>query len=433
MTDSAAPIYEGWLEKPLILGFKSKRYCRLISTQFSIFENPDSANPEEVLEVLRDWTVDMKGPTGFVIVRPDTDPRVFIAPSADERMRWVFELRTVAFTNPKLTLGMFHVISVLGRGSFGKILLCQSKFTHEFFAIKAVSKARLLSDVRMKLTLTERNVLIKIDHPFVVSLRFAFQSASKLYLGLEYASGGDLYTYMSKVGPLPLEHVRFYVAEIAVALEYIHSLGIIYRDLKADNIMLDAEGHIKITDFGLAKELPDGTTKSFCGTTEYLAPELVNRQPYSFSVDWWSLGILAYRMRYGVTPFRMDGENRLVVYENILESEPDFREGTPPEFVAFVRILLAKDPETRAGFEEIKASEFMAGLNREAVLDRKLAPPHIPDGTAHGLRNFAPEFRAMSPADPATAPHNQPMPMVPWFSWGELLVRPVDGQMVSPE
>jgi serine/threonine protein kinase len=216
---------------------------------------------------------------------------------------WLFQLRSCAFTNQKMSLEMFTFVGTLGEGHFGRVGLYAHRDTGELIAIKMINKARMVEDHRVKFVMAERNILTKARHPFIVTLKFAFQTPTTFYLGLEYVPGGDLYHRLDLALALPLDEVKFYVSEIALALHYLHSIGIIYRDLKPENVLLDGDGHIKLTDFGVSRELgEDVMARSICGTLDYLAPEVVSRQPYSFALDWWSLGVVTYQMLFGETP-----------------------------------------------------------------------------------------------------------------------------------
>uniref|UniRef100_A0A8C3S7C3 non-specific serine/threonine protein kinase n=1 Tax=Chelydra serpentina TaxID=8475 RepID=A0A8C3S7C3_CHESE len=202
----------------------------------------------------------------------------------------------------------FELLKVLGQGSFGKVFLVR-KITPpdngHLYAMKVLKKATLKVRDRVR-TKMERDILADVNHPFVVKLHYAFQTEGKLYLILDFLRGGDLFTRLSKEVMFTEEDVKFYLAELALGLDHLHSLGILYRDLKPENILLDDEGHIKLTDFGLSKEAIDHEKKaySFCGTVEYMAPEVVNRQGHTHSADWWSYGVLMFEMLTGSLPFQ---------------------------------------------------------------------------------------------------------------------------------
>ncbi|VDP11444.1 unnamed protein product [Soboliphyme baturini] len=214
----------------------------------------------------------------------------------------------------------FELLKVLGQGSFGKVFLVRKiigKDAGVLYAMKVLKKATLKVRDRLR-TKMERNILAQINHPFIVKLHYAFQTEGKLYLILDFLRGGDLFTRLSKEVMFTEEDVKFYLAELALALDHLHSLGIIYRDLKPENILLDEEGHIALTDFGLCKEaLIDQKAYSFCGTVEYMAPEIINRRGHSTAADWWSFGVLMFEMLTGVLPFQ--GQNRKETMTQILK------------------------------------------------------------------------------------------------------------------
>ncbi|XP_012881913.1 PREDICTED: ribosomal protein S6 kinase alpha-3 [Dipodomys ordii] len=216
----------------------------------------------------------------------------------------------------------FELLKVLGQGSFGKVFLVKKisgSDARQLYAMKVLKKATLKVRDRVR-TKMERDILVEVNHPFIVKLHYAFQTEGKLYLILDFLRGGDLFTRLSKEVMFTEEDVKFYLAELALALDHLHSLGIIYRDLKPENILLDEEGHIKLTDFGLSKESIDHEKKaySFCGTVEYMAPEVVNRRGHTQSADWWSFGVLMFEMLTGTLPFQ--GKDRKETMTMILKN-----------------------------------------------------------------------------------------------------------------
>ncbi|EQB78728.1 serine/threonine-protein kinase Sgk1 isoform 2 [Camelus ferus] len=246
--------------------------------------------------------------------------------------------------------------------------------------------------------MSERNVLLKnVKHPFLVGLHFSFQTADKLYFVLDYINGGELFYHLQRERCFLEPRARFYAAEIASALGYLHSLNIVYRDLKPENILLDSQGHIVLTDFGLCKENIEhnGTTSTFCGTPEYLAPEVLHKQPYDRTVDWWCLGAVLYEMLYGLPPFY--SRNTAEMYDNILNKPLQLKPNITNSARHVLEGLLQKDRTKRLGakddFMEIKNHVFFSLINWDDLINKKITPPFNPNVSGPSdLRHFDPEF-----------------------------------------
>lgn len=221
-----------------------------------------------------------------------------------------------------ISLEAFDIMKVIGKGSFGKVFLVREKSSKIIYAMKVLKKEYVIRKNQVEHTKTERNVLGKVNHPFIVGLNMAFQTSDKLFFVLDYCSGGELFFHLGKVGRFPEPRAKFYTAEIVLALEYVHGLGVVYRDLKPENVLLDSKGNVRLTDFGLSKEgVRDHSTgaNSFCGTPEYIAPEVILRQGHGRAVDWWSTGALLFEMLAGLPPFY--SKNREQMFEKIMRAE----------------------------------------------------------------------------------------------------------------
>ncbi|KAL1131536.1 hypothetical protein AAG570_011153, partial [Ranatra chinensis] len=303
----------------------------------------------------------------------------------------------------------FELLKVLGQGSFGKVFLVRKvvgKDSGTLYAMKVLKKATLKVRDRMR-TKMERNILVDVRHPFIVRLHYAFQTEGKLYLILDFLRGGDLFSRLSKELMFTEEDVKFYLAELALALDHLHSLGIIYRDLKPENILLDTEGHISLTDFGLSKQpLDDQKAYSFCGTVEYMAPEVVNRKGHSFAADWWSFGVLMFEMLTGALPFQ--GANRKETMTQILKAKLGMPQHLSQEAQALLRVLFKRNPANRLGAEgvdEIKNHSFFATIDWDKLLRKAIQPPFKPGVSgADEAFYFDTEFTSKSPKDSPGVP-----------------------------
>uniref|UniRef100_A0A8C4F5L0 non-specific serine/threonine protein kinase n=1 Tax=Dicentrarchus labrax TaxID=13489 RepID=A0A8C4F5L0_DICLA len=281
----------------------------------------------------------------------------------------------------------FQLLKVLGQGSYGKVFLVRKirgLDRGQLYAMKVLKKATLKVRDRVRSKM-ERDILAEVNHPFIVKLHYAFQTEGKLYLILDFLRGGDLFTRLSKEVMFTEEDVKFYLAELALALDHLHSLGIIYRDLKPENILLDEEGHIKITDFGLSKEAIDHDKRaySFCGTIEYMAPEVVNRRGHTQSADWWSFGVLMFEMLTGSLPFQ--GKDRKETMALILKAKLGMPQFLSPEVQSLLRALFKRNPANRLGIR---------------LYRKEMRPPFKPTvGRPEDTFHFDPEFTSRTPTD----------------------------------
>jgi serine/threonine protein kinase len=295
----------------------------------------------------------------------------------------------------------FNYLQVIGQGSFGQVLLAELKGVPEqTFAVKILKKAEVLDDDDVEATMTEKRVLaLSNECRFLTRVFATFQSPEKLCYVMEFLPGGDLMHHIQNRTTFPTEDTRFYTAEIALGLWFLHGRGVLYRDLKLDNVMLSADGHIRIADFGMCKEgiFAGDTTATFCGTPGYLAPEIIREEPYDGSVDWWSLGVMVYEMLVGESPFDADDESEL--FELILSAEVTFTADISRESQSVITGLLTRDPAARlgcggAGENNIRYHPFFTGLDWAKLESGGLEPPFLPQqqADARDVSNFDTEF-----------------------------------------
>lgn len=330
-----------------------------------------------------------------------------INPQNEEEIKEIAITHHVKEGHEKADPSQFELLKVLGQGSFGKVFLVKKisgSDARQLYAMKVLKKATLKVRDRVR-TKMERDILVEVNHPFIVKLHYAFQTEGKLYLILDFLRGGDLFTRLSKEVMFTEDDVKFYLAELALALDHLHSLGIIYRDLKPENILLDEEGHIKLTDFGLSKESIDHEKKaySFCGTVEYMAPEVVNRRGHTQSADWWSFGVLMFEMLTGTLPFQ--GKDRKETMTMILKAKLGMPQFLSPEAQSLLRMLFKRNPANRLGagpdgVEEIKRHPFFSKIDWNKLYRREIHPPFKPaTGRPEDTFYFDPEFTAKTPKD----------------------------------
>ncbi|EAY02760.1 AGC family protein kinase [Trichomonas vaginalis G3] len=413
----------GWLrvqsETPNVW---NRKYVTVCNKSLIISKDESTKSIEKVIQLTNEASFELlKGsatPRFQVNLGKNQKPIIFSATTTEEVSHWISLLRTVQDNGCDLTMDDFQIISVIGRGYYGKVMLVRRIDTDQLYAIKSIRKSRL-AEMDSCSVLTEKNIMMKIHHPFIVNLCFAFQTDTKVYLGLEYAPGGELFYYMESNGTIPVDDARLYVAEIGLALAHLHKYGIIYRDLKPENILFDADGHIKLTDFGLSKELGvDGTAKTFCGTPDYLAPEVIPQEKYTTKIDEWALGVLTYEMILGRTPFCNDNKNEM--FQEIVTLDPYFPEGMDPRIINFIMRLLTKDPKERPTFDDVKSDPFFEGVDWDAVYNREHSPSYIPEiKDRMCTNNFDPEFTTELAADSFVSPGIHAFGNIAGFSYVE--------------
>mmetsp|Transcript_19058 Transcript_19058/g.31201 ORF Transcript_19058/g.31201 Transcript_19058/m.31201 type:complete len:603 (-) Transcript_19058:1290-3098(-) len=297
-------------------------------------------------------------------------------------------MRSVATTpeaKKKVSLEDFEALRVIGKGSFGKVVVVRRRQSKKLYAMKILKKSNLRKRKQVEHTKTERRVMEHTNHPFIVDLYYAFQTKSRLFLVLDYVPGGELFFHLGRFKEFPEAWARIWTGEIVLALEHLHSLNIVFRDLKPENILFDSDGHVKLIDFGLSKDgIEDtaGGTNSFCGTPEYLAPEILNRHGHGKAVDFWNLGMVLYEMLTGLPPWY--SRNKRKLFERLRHAPLTF-----PNFVSIsaqsvIRGFLTRNPEQRLGcvgngFATIKSHPFFMGIDWEKLLNKEIEPGFKPN------------------------------------------------------
>ncbi|XP_044051156.1 serine/threonine-protein kinase N2-like isoform X2 [Siniperca chuatsi] len=306
---------------------------------------------------------------------------------------------------PKMQMEDYKYISVLGRGHFGKVLLAEFKKTGKLYAIKALKKKDIVTRDEVDSLMSEKRIFEMINasrHPFLVNLHGCFQTSDHVCFVMEYLPGGDLMIHIHN-NVFTEAQTRFYSACVLLGLEFLHLNKIIYRDLKLDNLLMDADGFVKITDFGLCKEgMGYGDrTSTFCGTPEFLAPEVLTDDNYTRAVDWWGMGVLIYEMLVGESPF--PGEDEEEVFDSIVNDDVQYPGSLPPGAVSIIQKLLKRNPLKRLGAgerdaNEVKGEKFFETIDWEALLAKRVKPPFLPSiKESMDVSNFDSEFTRLQP------------------------------------
>ncbi|KAI1887106.1 hypothetical protein AGOR_G00202720 [Albula goreensis] len=310
------------------------------------------------------------------------------------------------FHGKRMNLSDFLFIKVLGKGSFGKVMLAELRGSDEVYAVKVLKKDVILQDDDVDCTLTEKRILaLARKHPYLTQLFCCFQTKDRLFFVMEYVNGGDLMFQIQRSRKFDEPRSCFYAAEVTSALMFLHQHGVIYRDLKLDNILLDAEGHCKLADFGMCKEgIMNGvTTTTFCGTPDYIAPEILQELEYGPSVDWWALGVLMYEMMAGQPPFEADNEDDL--FESILHDDVLYPVWLSKEAVSILKAFMTKTPHKRLGCvlaqggeQAIRTHPFFRDIDWVLLEQRKIRPPFKPRiKTKRDVNNFDQDFTREDP------------------------------------
>eukprot|EP01119_Soliformovum_irregulare_P009135 TRINITY_DN2228_c0_g1_i1.p1 TRINITY_DN2228_c0_g1~~TRINITY_DN2228_c0_g1_i1.p1 ORF type:complete len:451 (+),score=96.83 TRINITY_DN2228_c0_g1_i1:22-1353(+) len=319
----------------------------------------------------------------------------------------------------------FTVLKVIGKGGYGKVYQVQDKLGKEIYAMKVLRKDFLIKTDNVEYTKREKDILRQIRHPFIVRLHYSFQNDSRVYMVMDFLNGGQLLWHMISQSMFSEDQAQFYLAEVILAIEYLHSLDIIHRDIKPENILLDGHGHVSLTDFGFAKDcMEEGSlTRSFCGTMTYMAPEIIEGQGYGKGCDWWGVGILLFDMLTGNPPFRH--KDKYTLQQKILNDKLKLPHYFTNAASSLVKGLLNRDPTKRLGCGpqgaiEIKKHQFFKKFDWIKLLNGEISPPirpNLPKGHMD-ISNFDEEFTSTtitdSPHQPLSASQNM---LFRGFSW----------------
>lgn len=290
--------------------------------------------------------------------------------------------RVVSQKRGRYGMSDFIIHRTLGTGSFGRVHLARSKHNMRYYAIKVLAKEKVYRMKQVEHTNSERAMLARVQHPFIVNLWGTFQDSTNLYMIMDFVPGGELFTLLRKSQRFPNPVAKFYAAEVALALDYLHGQQIIYRDLKPENLLIAADGHIKITDFGFAKLVPD-VTWTLCGTPDYLAPEIIQGKAYNKSVDWYALGVLIFEMLAGYPPFYTESTHPVHLYEKILNGQVVYPNFFDPVAIDILGKFLSKDVTERFGnlkygSTDIFSHAWFAEVVWEKLRRREIPAPYVP-------------------------------------------------------
>ncbi|GJN91640.1 hypothetical protein Rhopal_004663-T1 [Rhodotorula paludigena] len=308
--------------------------------------------------------------------QPEAIPQVVLSPTPSQTSS------VSRKTSSRYSLTDFTFIRTLGTGSFGRVHLVRSQHNQRSYAIKVLSKERVVKMKQVEHTNSEREMLERVRHPFLVNLWGTFKDSKNLYMVMDFVAGGELFSLLRKSQRFPDPVAKFFAAEVALALDYLHSLDIIYRDLKPENILLGADGHVKITDFGFAKHVPD-ITWTLCGTPDYLAPEIVQSRGYNKSVDWYALGVLMFEMLAGYPPFFTEDSNPMRLYEKIIAGKIRYPAYFTPEAKDLLKSLLTNDITKRFGnlangSRDIFGHVWFQEVDWERLYRKEIPAPYVP-------------------------------------------------------
>ncbi|KAH0572234.1 Kinase, AGC [Spironucleus salmonicida] len=320
-------------------------------------------------------------------------------------------VNTISSIPPATSIQDFQILQTLGQGSFASVFLAKRLADNQTYAIKVLQKKKILEANELTHTLAERQILASLNSPFLVKLHGAFQTSDLLYLVLDFVPGGELFSHLQKMRQFSESVARMMTAQILLGLFELHSHGMIMRDLKPENILVDANGYLKLTDFGLSK-IGDTQTgavvgTTFCGTAEYLSPEQIRNQPHGVEVDYWAVGIICYELIHGTPPFY--SRDHKAMFKATIRQDPQFSNRFSESCKSFISRMLEKDPKKRLGagqnFNEIRNHPFFKGLDWDKLMTKKYEMEYKPEKDYN--KNFDKRFTSVKVDEGVGAVHNQ--------------------------
>ena len=363
---------KNWLIYENSLGESCNVFCKAENGMFSMSSDENEETIFKTINFSNIFNVVLTSKTSFTIICVPDESLTFKTETVEIAQKWICALLEDDSENSNKQIGLdsFKFIREIGSGTHGRIYLAKHIETGKFYAIKSIPKTENSNQV-----FAERNTLMIMNNPFIVKLFYAFQTAHYFYFVLEFVEGGDLSQYFErenkneKSSKITEKEAKQIIAEIAIALESLHTKGIVFRDLKPQNVLVKKNGHIKIADFGLARDiLHDKTSRTICGTLSYIAPEMITKENYSFEVDWWSLGVISYQLFFDKLPF--NGNNQKELFESIINHKLEIPEECDnPLLSSFLNNLLEKDPSKR--LNNIFSHPFMADIKKEEIIQMK--------------------------------------------------------------
>ncbi|CAG9329746.1 unnamed protein product [Blepharisma stoltei] len=275
----------------------------------------------------------------------------------------------------KVSLSDIDILHTLGKGAYGRVRLGFMKSIGEYVAVKIIKKATILQKKEVEHIVSEFTILKRVNHPFIINFKGFNQDTRYLYFVLEFIPGGDLFKYLRTIGKLENTHACIYAAQMISALQYLHQNNIVYRDLKPENILIDADGYLRLTDFGFAKVIEE-RTYTLCGTPEYLAPEVILNKGYDQGVDWWTIGVLIFELLAGVDPFNTTDPSK--IYRKILKGKIRYPKNFNPRAKNLVKHLVTSDTAKRYKINDIKNHAWFEDIDWNLLYHKRIGMPYIP-------------------------------------------------------